>query len=115
MKKFNKIISIVLSMLIFISLFSVTVSAENSITWKINTKTGELIISGKGDMPDYEANDSWPFYKYSDSITSIYIEDGITSIGNNTFIGFTNVTDIRIPYGVTKIGEWAFAHCYDIS
>lgn len=83
-----------------------------SITWELKDD-GTLIISGKGDMPDYYES-TWkksPWYKYSLKklipIKSVIIEDGITSIGNYAFYG-DNITTLNIPNSVTNIGEYAF-------
>ena len=45
------------------------------------------------------------------SITSISIPYGITTIGNYAFAGCTLLASISIPYGITTINAGAFADC----
>lgn len=45
------------------------------------------------------------------SLTSITIESGVTSIGNDAFNNCQGLTDIIIPDSVTSIGEYAFTAC----
>lgn len=89
-----------------------------SITWELKDD-GTLIISGKGDMPDYYYTIRYksPWYKYSRkkqiSIKSVIIEEGITSIGDYAFYN-NSITTLTIPNSVTNIGDWAF-YCNDIT
>ena len=65
----KRIISIVLSLIIFCTLFSATtVSAKvnkgkcgKNITYKLDTNKKELTISGKGDMYGYLSLRQYPF------------------------------------------------------
>ncbi len=104
----------------------------DNITWEWSRETGQTVISGSGDM--------WDFNNYNDEYSSIWcgttvvIESGITSIGDYAFdnkvygdvvfllpqtlnrIGRNAFRDavlseIDIPDGVTEIGEGAFADC----
>ena len=45
------------------------------------------------------------------SLTSIAIPDSVTSIGNGAFLGCDSLTSITIPEGVTGIGSSAFYNC----
>jgi len=70
--------------------------------WSFDTATGKLTIFGRGDM----YSGGWEDHK--DEITSVEIENGITSIGEYAFRGCTNLTSIEIPGSVTSIGDYAF-------
>ena len=50
-------------------------------------------------------------FQWSDDITSIIIEDGVTSIKWNAFSGCTKLTSVVIPDSVTEIGDFAFEGC----
>lgn len=91
----------------------------DNLTWTLDTATGELVISGEGEMYDYDAmGDVIPNYspwKYVEGtqIKSIVINDGVTSIGNYAFLGSENIDfeSVEIPDSVLKIGEGAFSYC----
>ena len=92
---------------------------ENA-TWTLNMKTGKLTISGTGDMWDYEFDYiektvTTPWYSYKDDITSVEIENGITSIGNYAFYECTGIPSITIPDSVTSIGFRTFFDCKSLT
>ncbi|MCL2689792.1 MAG: leucine-rich repeat domain-containing protein [Chitinispirillia bacterium] len=49
-----------------------------------------------------------PWESYKNYITSVIIEDGVTSVGNAAFEGSINLTSVKIGAGVTSIGASAF-------
>jgi len=84
------------------------------LTWSLNSE-GLLTISGEGVMNDWSYSVSpkiyTPWNSYVQSITSVTIEDGVTSIGNCAFNDCTNLKTITIPDSVTSIGKLAFYSC----
>ncbi len=73
-------------------------------------ENGVLTISGTGAMPNYgDGNAPW-YSNYAD-ITTVVIEEGLTSIGSSAFYGCFNMTSVTIPNTVTTIGESAFCSC----
>lgn len=44
-------------------------------------------------------------------INSIVLGDGVTTIGNNAFSGYSGLTEINLPATVTSIGDYAFKDC----
>ena len=80
-------------------------------TWEL--ADGVLTISGTGDMYDYDSDGPW--YDYHLEITSVVIEVGITSIGNNAFNFCFGLTSIEIPNSVTSIGNYAFSQCHGLT
>ena len=79
-----------------------------AISWTLNN--GVLVISGTGTMNNYASNGA-PWYENRSSITSIIIENGVTSIGTHAFYNCTSLTNVTIPDSVTSIGNYAFANC----
>ena len=69
---------------------------------------GVLTISGQGSLITYAYK---PWSDYISQITTIVVEDGITSIGNKVFSGHSAVTKVVIADSVTEIGENAFYGC----
>ena len=80
-----------------------------------NLETSDVIltIEGEGAMFNFaNANEiDVPWYKYASSVTKIVIGDKITTIGSNSFGGFSRLKTVEIGTGVTVIGEAAFRDC----
>ena len=88
---------------------------EDNLTWKLY-EDGTLNISGTGAMKnytDYSSNQS-PVFD-NDTIKSVVIEDGVTSIGNSAFEGCGGLISITIPDSVTSIGNFAFSGCVSLT
>ncbi|MEA5038010.1 hypothetical protein SDC9_17370 [bioreactor metagenome] len=86
-----------------------------NLTWTLDTDTGVLEIAGTGEMTDYSAITDIGWYNYRDTITSVSIGSGVTSIEQIAFSGCTSLTSVIIPDSVTSIGAWAFYHCTSLT
>ena len=83
------------------------------------TNVEEVILTGEGEMPDYQNSSSsqanyfhnTPWFQSINKIQKITIGKGITSIGNKAFSGCSSLKSIIIPNSVTSIGESAFYGC----
>ena len=124
----RKIISVLLCVLLLASLLPMSAIADttasgtcgDNLTWTLDGD-GTLTISGTGAMENYDLISDNGSYKTSapwgecySSITSVVINDGITSIGGYAFRGCSSLTSVTIPDSVTSIGEWAFSGCSKI-
>ncbi|WP_281528046.1 leucine-rich repeat protein [Ruminococcus champanellensis] len=88
----------------------------NDAYWEMDESTGILTVSGTGPMYDY--NRACPIFAYTagsdppystQHFTSIMIQRGITSVGNNAFFGsYGQVKAIYLPNGLESIGSQAF-------
>ena len=96
--------------------------------WSL-TSENTLIISGEGRMKDYEIrsslgiggegpfmnviNDDYlvPWRDYSNDITQIVIEEGITYIGSFAFSNFQSLESVILPHSLSEIGICSFAVC----
>lgn len=81
----------------------------NGLSWSLNG--GTLTISGKGDMPDYQEFTPAPWNAYSDSIRSVRVESGVTSVGDFAFFCLSEATAVTLANSVTEIGSYAFYGC----
>ena len=86
-------------------------SCGTNVTYSYVESTHTLTISGSGAMADYEYSSQLPWRSYANAITTVVIEDGVTSIGNYAFYCCTGLTSIEIPASVTSIGDYAFFEC----
>lgn len=105
-------------LLLAISITIATSASENSgtcgdnLTWTLNN--GVLTISGTGDMTDYTKNNRPSWYgdeAIRNSITKVVVKSGVTSIGDRSFAGCSNLLTADLPATVTEIGEYAFNGC----
>ena len=93
------------------SLLKIGKCGEN-LTWKYDSENQTLTISGTGDMYDYEENKTpWSTLKDKMEISTIVIEDGVTSIGDNAF-SCVKATIIEVGATVSKLGKNNFMNYY---
>ncbi len=120
-KKLGKIISVTLAVLIIVAslpTFSVFASdiidsgtCGDNLTWTLDSE-GLLTIFGMGEMYDYDYYHLYsPWHSYSDSIKTVEIKNGATSIGSYAFYNCTGLASITIPDRVTSIEGGAFSGC----
>ena len=88
---------------------------ENSVTWSLDSD-GTLTISGSGAMWDYStanigSKKRAPWYEHKDNVTTVIIEEGVTTIGTYAFWSCAQLTEITISATVTTIGNSAFILC----
>ena len=124
MKK--RLLSFVLAVLMIASLLPATALAADildsgtcgaegdgsNLTWTLDSE-GVLTISGSGDMRDYDYSSPW--YENGNQIQSVFMANGVTSIGNFAFNECTSLTSMTIPDSVTCIGNCAFRECSSLA
>ncbi len=89
-------------------------SCGTELAWELY-EDGALVISGTGAMTDWTYSSYVPWYSYRNSITNIYIESEVTTIGNYAFYYCKNLTSVTIPDSVTIIGNYAFYSCESLT
>jgi len=90
-------------------------SCGDDLTWTLDTDTGVLEIEGTGEMTDYSAINGMGWQNYRDTITSVSIGSGVTSIGHNAFYNCSALTSVVIPDNVTSIASYAFYNCISLT
>ena len=91
-----------------------TGTCGDNLTWTFNADTGELVISGTGDMNNWNSPFFSPWYNYIQAIKSVTVENGVTSIGANAFSFHVFLTSVTIPASVTEIEKNAFERCISL-
>lgn len=124
MKKANKVLSLFLALLMFVSVvpfaalpvFAKTESGScgENVIWSYDNLNQRLTISGSGEMYDYSSK-SVPWKDYLKQITSVVINDGVTVIGESAFVGLKQAKSITIADSVKKIRSYAFENCYNLN
>ena len=80
----------------------------DNLTWALGAN-GVLSISGSGDMADFNSQPPW--VNLQDGIVSVFLPEGLTSIGNSAFSECWRMKSITIPEKVTRIGKYTFSSC----
>lgn len=88
-----------------------TGSCGDQVTWTLNADTGEMLISGQGPMTDYAVTKMPPWISSCGSITSVTVEEGVTSLSAYAFLYCSNLTEVSLPESLTAIGANAFSNC----
>lgn len=121
MKK--RLLSMILALSMMLTILPVNaitaLAANNScganLTYELTQNTDDpdtytLTIRGEGAMYDYGSS-TVPWNAQKSKITSVVIENGVTSIGNNAFEDCSALKNLDIPQSVTEIGSKAFLGC----
>ena len=82
-----------------------------NVNWTLDTETGEVLISGFGEMWNTDYSFQSPWHSYRSFVKTCTIEEGITTIRNYLFYDNSNLRNIKIPNSITSIGEGVFERC----
>ena len=85
----------------------------DNLTWFLDDE-GILIISGSGAMYNFDLSEYVNEFESRDSIRTVIISEGVTKIGNYAFCDCVNLTNISIPNSVVSIGTSAFKGCISL-
>lgn len=114
----KRILCTFLSLFIFLSACPLSASAQiiedelcDGITYTMNSKTGEVIIKGNGDITDF--NNS-PFLYLNGDIKIVTFENGVLRIGARLFRNCSSLEKINICESVIDIDNTAFDGCIGI-
>lgn len=88
-------------------------TVNDTINWAIDA-SGNLTITGTGDMPDYAATTDRPWDGYKTVATTVTVGEGITSVGELAFNSFTGLERVTLSDTVTTLMKDCFAHCATI-
>lgn len=85
-----------------------------NLTWALK-EDGILTISGTGKMKDFHhSKEKSPWYAEISRIKSLVISEGVTSVGTDAFYD-CHISSAYLPNSITAIGESAFEGCRYLS
>ncbi len=84
-------------------------SCGDGVNWEIDDKN-HMTVSGTGDMSNYSSTTPWA-KNYAQSIQTLEIQEGVTSIGNYGFYGCSALHSVSLPESLKRIGTMAFMSC----
>ena len=98
----------------------------SNVQWTLDS-TGNLTISGKGAMGDFQPfivttgtlkgsllTHKIPWFDNKNMITSLTVNDGVTAISAYAFYGLNRLTKATLPNGVSSIEDGAFYGCSNL-
>ena len=85
-----------------------------NLTWTLYNN-GELVISGSGEMANFNSGNPIPWSEYRSSITTVTIEDGTTTVGVSAFRECTNLTSVSLPTSLLTLSALAFNGCTSLT
>lgn len=117
----KKIISVVIALTVVSQLFGVVYATENgtcgeNLTWILDN--GTLTISGFGKMDNYSYDfgpKPAPWTSVKNTITSVIIEDGVTTIGSSAFVECENLKSVVFADSIKEVGMCAFEKCTSLT
>ncbi len=74
-------------------------------------KINKIIVDGENVLGYKTSVYDFPWYKYRNQITAVYLDDGITDVDQYAFMDLSVMKDVRIPDTLTSIGQFAFTNC----
>ena len=101
-------------MLIPIVAWAQTSGTTGDCTWKYDSSSKMLRISGSGAMGNYTLTNldaNYPWADIASEVQTIMIDEGVTSIGACAFYEFNKLILVSIPNSVKSIGEDCFRDC----
>ncbi len=103
--------SILLVACMMLTLLPFGALAADEVIYSTRDNDTVLMVSCNGAMPNYTATKPADWSSLKTTVKTVIVEEGVTSIGNFAFNGFTALESVSIPKSATKIGSSAFAGC----
>ena len=83
----------------------------DDLTWEFDEDTGTLMLHGSGPMRTY-LNEVPEWEVYREQITTVCLDDGITSVGECAFYNYGSLQTAVLPDSIEVIDSFAFYYCW---
>lgn len=80
----------------------------DGLQWRLD-EAGNLTIWGEGPVPDFTGEAPAPWQ--SPTVTTAVLEEGVTALGDYAFAACWNLKTVQLPGSLERIGDRAFADC----
>ena len=96
-------------------------SASAAVTFEYDESTKTLTFSGEGEMDVYTTDvfgDTYidPEWRYlREDVEKVIVNEGVTDVGEQAFMSFENLKEVKLASTVEAIGEAAFEECESLS
>ena len=75
---------------------------------------GTVYLNGTGSTYRYNSQNVSPLAEYKDSITSVYVGEGITELGEQLFARMSNIESVILSETVVAVNKNAFINCRNL-
>lgn len=93
---------------------TVNAPCGEALAWSFDAASGTLSVSGQGPMYDWASSEDVPWRAIRDEVTSVVVEEGVTTIGNTAFFGMRYLANVSLPSTLVSIGASAFGNTLDL-
>lgn len=114
----KKILALFVSTLMLLSTVIMNVDASGleamvgpNVKSSLDMLNDSLVISGTGDMYDFDGLEDTGYNGWMFMLETLTVKNGVTSIGNNAFSGYTQLKNVNLADSIRRIGNSAFAGC----
>ena len=110
--KNKKLIAAIVAIAVVITSLMIGITAfGDDTTWRYDSDTDTLYISGTGETDNYTDGYNTPWSQHVDHVKKLVVEDGVTGLGDNVLSGAPLLEKVELADSVAKIGYSAFASC----
>lgn len=96
-------------------LFGIGLTKPQYVVARFNDDYSSAVITKNGDESDGKMM-SWrqvnsPFSENKETLNSVSVKQGVTTIGATAFMNCINITEVNLPDSIEQIGTDAFSQC----
>ena len=97
----------------YADVFNEEYQVYENLMWKYDHINNELIVGGKGAMPDFTVGNR-PWDEYWDKALKVTIVGDLTTVGKYAFANFYSLEVLRFMADITTIQAYAFSDCPEL-